>query len=209
MTSRVAQAKSERLRAFAAGLPMATEEFPWGVRVAKANGRIFVFLGSAGSRKDVISVKLPVSFEAASTLGCSQPTRYGLGRSNWTTIDLNHAECPPVDLLEDWIEESYRAIAPTRLVAELGRCGASKVATTFAVPKAHVGPLPIHQRSFRSEERTTMQLQRRRRTGHCWCSLSLRRAERRCRRKRLPDRKSDRADRRRTCRADSGRIFEI
>jgi predicted DNA-binding protein (MmcQ/YjbR family) len=103
---------------------MATEDFPWGVRVAKVNGKIFVFLGSAGDGKDVISVKLPVSFEAARALLCSEPTKYGLGCSHWMTIDLDHAECLPVDLLEDWIEESYRAIAPARLVAELDRARA-------------------------------------------------------------------------------------
>ena len=32
-------------RAFAMGLPGATEDFPWGERVVKAGGKDFVFLG--------------------------------------------------------------------------------------------------------------------------------------------------------------------
>lgn len=111
----------EELATFAAGLPATTRDFPWGVRVAKVNGRIFVFLGSAGEEKNVISVKLPKSFEAARSLRCVTPTRYGLGRARWVTVDLDDGECPPIDLLADWIEESYRAIAPAKLLTELDR----------------------------------------------------------------------------------------
>jgi predicted DNA-binding protein (MmcQ/YjbR family) len=34
-----------QLRAFALSLPGAAEDFPWGERVAKVNGKTFVFLG--------------------------------------------------------------------------------------------------------------------------------------------------------------------
>jgi len=109
----------ERLGEFAATLPGTAEEFPWGVRVAKVNGKIFVFLGSAGENKDVISVKLPISSDAALARSCGRPTGYGLGKSHWVTIGLDDLDCPPLDLLCDWIEESYRAVAPGKLVADL------------------------------------------------------------------------------------------
>src|SRR4029077_887839 len=37
---------SKALRRFALGLPGATEHFPWGERVAKIAGKVFVFLGT-------------------------------------------------------------------------------------------------------------------------------------------------------------------
>jgi hypothetical protein len=34
-----------QLRAFALSLPDVSEDFPWGERLAKVNGKVFVFLG--------------------------------------------------------------------------------------------------------------------------------------------------------------------
>jgi len=48
------------------------------------------------------------------------PTGYGLGRSGWVTVPFRGA-APPVDVLKDWVEESYRLVAPKKLVAELDR----------------------------------------------------------------------------------------
>jgi predicted DNA-binding protein (MmcQ/YjbR family) len=57
----------------------------------------------------------------------AEPTGYGLGKSGWVTVPLD-AEDVDVEILSDWIEESYRIIAPKRLVAELdrGTLGAAK-----------------------------------------------------------------------------------
>ena len=41
----------EKVREFALSLPEAVEEHPWGEDVAKVRGKIFVFLGSNGSRR--------------------------------------------------------------------------------------------------------------------------------------------------------------
>src|SRR5437016_13815017 len=100
-----------RLRKHALSLPEATEEFPWGERVIKVRGKIFVFLGQLeGSLR--VSVKLPISFEMALTLPFTAPTGYGLGRAKWITARLAAKEKPPLDLLQGWIAQSYRAVAP-------------------------------------------------------------------------------------------------
>jgi predicted DNA-binding protein (MmcQ/YjbR family) len=110
----------DQLRGFAVGFPGAYEEFPWGERVVKVAKKVFVFLGmddeSAGSG---ISVKLRESQEWALSLPGTKPTGYGLGRAGWVSIDLQGNDSPPLDLLTDWIEESYRLIAPKRLIAQL------------------------------------------------------------------------------------------
>jgi predicted DNA-binding protein (MmcQ/YjbR family) len=110
-----------RLRAFALGLPGAWEDFPWeDDRTAKVGKKVFAFLGQTepGDRYR-ISLKLPDSVEQALALSCCEPTGYGLGRANWVTIDVSAADCPPVEVLLDWVEESYRTIAPKTLVREL------------------------------------------------------------------------------------------
>ena len=48
----------------------------------------------------------------------AEPTGYGLGRAGWVTVPFRETT-PPVDVLTDWVEESYRIVAPRRLVAEL------------------------------------------------------------------------------------------
>ena len=49
------------------------------------------------------------------------PMGYGLGRHGWVTVDIGAGDDAPVDLLCDWIDESYRLVATKRLVAELDR----------------------------------------------------------------------------------------
>lgn len=113
------------LRQFALGFPGATEDSPWGERVAKVNGKVFVFLGAdpvAGGGMG-LSVKLPASREEALDLPFAKPTGYGLGKSGWVSARFSAEDRPPVEILKAWIEESYRAIAPKKLVAELERPG--------------------------------------------------------------------------------------
>jgi predicted DNA-binding protein (MmcQ/YjbR family) len=106
----------DKVLAFALSLPDAVEEHPWGEDVVKVRGKIFVFVGTAGSRR--ISVKLAESQAHALAIDGSQPTGYGLGKAGWVTVPLR-ADGVSIAVLRDWIEESYRIVAPRRLVAEL------------------------------------------------------------------------------------------
>jgi len=119
----------ERVREFALELPGAVEEFPWGECVVKVNRKIFVFLGAEdGDHPPGVTVKLtdPQIHEHAMSVPGAAPTGYGLGRAGWVSVPLDGAGAPTAELLCDWTEESYRTIAPKRLVAELdagGRTG--------------------------------------------------------------------------------------
>src|SRR5687768_16819023 len=106
------------LRDFAMGYPGAHEHFPWGERVVKVKGKVFLFLG--GKDDDLsLSVKLPSSGLIALGLPFATPTGYGLGRSGWVTARFGPKEKPPLEVLRAWIDESYRAVAPKKLVAGL------------------------------------------------------------------------------------------
>jgi predicted DNA-binding protein (MmcQ/YjbR family) len=110
----------QRLLRFALALPEAYEDHPWDETVAKVRNKVFVFFG--GTPK-LMTVKLAESHGHAVSIDGVVPSGYGLGRSGWVNVPV---DTPGLDheLLCEWIEESYRIVAPKRLVTELdGRVG--------------------------------------------------------------------------------------
>jgi predicted DNA-binding protein (MmcQ/YjbR family) len=110
----------EQVLEYALSLPEAWEDKPWGESVAKVRKKIFVFLGMGHGDVPALgmNVKLPQSADHALSLPDSAPTGYGLGRSGWVSIRFAPS-LMPLDVLTDWVEESYCAIAPKTLVAQL------------------------------------------------------------------------------------------
>ena len=108
-----------RCKDFALSLPGAWEDHPWGDTVVKVGKKIFVFLGMDGDDSVGASVKLPDSRDQALSMSGTEPTGYGLGKAGWVSARYGPGEDVPVDILCDWIEESYRAIAGKKLIAEL------------------------------------------------------------------------------------------
>lgn len=107
------------LRDRALTLPEAWVDHPWGETVVKVGKKVFVFLGvDDGSHPPTLGVKLTASHDQALTVPGSAPMGYGLGRAGWVTLALE-TEPLPTDVLIDWVEESYRAVAPKRLAAAL------------------------------------------------------------------------------------------
>jgi predicted DNA-binding protein (MmcQ/YjbR family) len=106
------------LKKFAAEKPGAWEDHPWGETVFKVGKKIFVFLGHADYGYG-LSCKLPDSGEAAVTMfSWAHPTGYGLGKAGWVSARFEKSQDVPVDLLEQWIDESYAAVAPKRGLTE-------------------------------------------------------------------------------------------
>jgi predicted DNA-binding protein (MmcQ/YjbR family) len=120
-TPRRETGSTKELRDFGMSLPGASEEFPWGERVLKVNKKVFVFMGKDDASEPGfgMSVKLPESGEQVLELPFAEPTGYGLGKSGWVSLHFAASDHPPLDELKRWIEESYRAIAPKKLVGEL------------------------------------------------------------------------------------------
>ena len=105
-----------KLLAFALSLPEAVEDHPWNETVAKVRKKVFVFFGGDPSANR-ITVKLVESHGHALSIDGAEPTGYGLGKAGWVTVPVD-ADAVDVELLCDWIEESYCIVAPKRLVAE-------------------------------------------------------------------------------------------
>ncbi|GAA3311524.1 MmcQ/YjbR family DNA-binding protein [Nonomuraea dietziae] len=109
----------QTMRDFALSLPETHEDFPWGDRVIKVNKKVFLFLGiDEPTEKWNPSFGVKLRSEAhghALTVEGAEPSGYGLGKAGWVTVPFQSA-LPDVELLLDWVEESYRAIAPKRAI---------------------------------------------------------------------------------------------
>jgi hypothetical protein len=65
------------------------------------------------------SMKLPFRNEEALKIKGAKPTEYGLGRSGWVTFVFSAKAKPPLAKLIDYLDESWRAVAPKKLSAAL------------------------------------------------------------------------------------------
>lgn len=108
------------LRKHALGYPETIEDFPWEHSAFKVKGKIFLFT-FLDENKGVLSlsIKLPVSGKMALTLPFASLTAYGLGKSGWVTCQFAANNAIPLDMLKEWVDESFRAIAPKRVVGQL------------------------------------------------------------------------------------------
>jgi predicted DNA-binding protein (MmcQ/YjbR family) len=128
---------AKELREYALSFPEVTEDFPWGERVAKVAKKVFVFLGrddgdpkKTNAGESYVGVKLPESRHVALKKKYASPMEYGLGLRGWVSLRFAPREELPIDQLKEWIEESYRAIAPKRAIKALDLSRAASAAPT-------------------------------------------------------------------------------
>ncbi len=107
------------LKAFGLAYPGAHSKSPWpGHDDLAVNDKTFAYLSIPGEPLS-ISCKLPETSPMALLLPNAKPTAYGLGKSGWVSLSFDPKDAIPVEMLKEWIDESYRAQAPKKLVAEL------------------------------------------------------------------------------------------
>lgn len=116
------RAMRKRLIDAALAYPGAYEDHPWGetvVKVGKSKGKVFVFCGldEAGDTLH-LTAKLPNTGAMALGLPFAKPTGYNLGKSGWVSASFTDPDEVPEPMLLEWIDESYRAVAPKKLIAE-------------------------------------------------------------------------------------------
>jgi predicted DNA-binding protein (MmcQ/YjbR family) len=111
------EALRAELLAYALGLPEAYEDHPWGETVVKVRKKVFVFFGTDGGEQPGCWIKLVASHPLALAQPGVEPATYGLGKSGWVSVRFSN-DTPP-GMLREWIDESYRAVAPKKLAALL------------------------------------------------------------------------------------------
>ena len=128
----------KQLHAFGMAYPGAHTKAPWpGHNDLAVNDKTFAYLSIPGEPLG-ISCKLPHSSEVALLLPNTEPTGYGLGKSGWVSASFGEKDRPDIEMLKSWIDESYRAQAPKKLVKQLDAGGAESAppATKKAKKKA-------------------------------------------------------------------------
>lgn len=109
----------EELRAWGLTLPGAHRKSPWPEHDDLAvKDKTFAYLPKKGS-PFTLSCKLPYTGFEALKLPFAEPTAYGLGKSGWVSLNPAEDDIPSIEQLKAWVEESYRAQAPRKLVKEL------------------------------------------------------------------------------------------
>ena len=107
-----------RLRKLALSYPEAHEDMPWGHHAIKVKGKSFLFMRRSDSELS-FSIKLPRTGMQALAMPFAKPTEYGLGKHGWVTVRLAKTSKELASQCLAWIDESYRAVAPKKIVAAL------------------------------------------------------------------------------------------
>ena len=108
-----------QLKAFGLAYPGAHEKAPWpGHNDVAVNDKTFVYLNVPGEPLS-IGCKLPATANVALMLKWVKPMDYGMGKSGWVSATPPADQPVPIDMFKAWIDESYRAQAPKKLVAQL------------------------------------------------------------------------------------------
>ncbi len=109
----------QRLLGYALTLPGAWLDHPWGEDVVKVGKKVAVFFGmpEGSAYPPGMTVKLVDSQPLALSQDGVVLAGYGLGKAGWVSVTFKSGM--PFEMLRDWIDESYRAVAPKKLLGEL------------------------------------------------------------------------------------------
>lgn len=105
------------LRTLALSYPETVETTACNKAAFKARNKGFLFLGIDDAGCNVmlkLAASIPEATKLAKGLGCCK-----VGANGWVTATFRHDQAPPPGLLERWIDESYRLLAPKQLAALL------------------------------------------------------------------------------------------
>ena len=109
---------ADQLRAFGLTYPETGLKSPWpGHADLAVRDKTFAYLSAAGDPFS-LSCKLPFSAAEAREMPFVTPTGYGLGKSGWVTATWPEDVADPMAMFRAWIDESYRAQAPKKLIAQ-------------------------------------------------------------------------------------------
>jgi predicted DNA-binding protein (MmcQ/YjbR family) len=118
------KAAYEQLKQAALGYPGAELAVILGDHeVIRVKDKVFVWLGDEDGGC-YFGVRLPQSMDAALALPFVEPMAYGMAKWGWVGATFKKGTDVPMKMVLEWVEESYRKVAPKKLVAQLDGGGA-------------------------------------------------------------------------------------
>lgn len=112
----MAAAVLNQIRQMAMKYPQAEKAFLFGDHeVYRVNKKVFIWLGEGERGGGCVSVKLKHTQQAALMLPFVTPSAYGMAKWGWVNVDFPKGKLP-MELIGQWIEESYRHTAPKKLL---------------------------------------------------------------------------------------------
>lgn len=123
-----------KLLEFALSLPGAWEDHPWGERVAKVGKKVFAFFGRDQLKGFMVGLKLTRSWGFAKSQPFTQKFGYGMDAAGWIVARFAEGDDVPIDLLREWIEESYEAVAPKETARPVSSPQRSRTSRARGVP---------------------------------------------------------------------------
>jgi predicted DNA-binding protein (MmcQ/YjbR family) len=122
------KAAYEQVKQKALGFPGAERAVLLGDHeVVRIKDKVFLWLGEEDGGC-YFGVRLPQSQDAAMALPFVEPMGYGMAKWGWVGARFKKGQDVPVPMVFEWLEESYRKVAPKKLAAQLGGGGAAPVA---------------------------------------------------------------------------------
>src|SRR5918996_2125528 len=122
------------IRSIASKYPEAEKAFLFGDHeVFRERKKVFVWLSTTEKGCAGVSVKLKDSQAAALMLPFVRPSGYGMSKWGWVDAEFPKGKLP-LDLLAQWIDESYRHTAPKKLLKGMDSNAPA------SVPKRHSPP---------------------------------------------------------------------
>lgn len=109
----------EGLRKLALSFPESVEGSSCNKLSYKAGNKAFLYLGEADDGTYNLRFKLTDSYSEAEKLAAKDSSTYQPGSTGWVYCEFAASKAPPKGLMERWLEESYRALVPKKLLSLL------------------------------------------------------------------------------------------
>lgn len=108
----------EQIREIAFTYPELTEGTSCSKVAFKVKGKSFVFVEQKDGEWNAM-MRLGDSIPEAELMAKESPDNVSIGKHGWTTLRFKNGKGPTKKILKRWIDESFRILAPRKVLAEM------------------------------------------------------------------------------------------
>lgn len=119
------KSRAELIRQTALSYPETSEDFPWGHSAFKVRNKTFCWMSFAENGMK-LTLKLTESRFQALSMPSVEESNYGLGKHGWVTAFFTYETDFPIEMLRQWLDESFRAVAPKAMSKLLPPTGSKR-----------------------------------------------------------------------------------